>query len=111
MQPNAVLMSMALALFAAPATGADLAEELLGVWRLTSVTHTVLETGEVKQPFGERPTGVAIFSYGGSLKRRPLAAVATRSKATKFSCVTNMRQTRSGLARKAYRPCVSTKTS
>jgi hypothetical protein len=63
MQPNAVLTFLALALFAAPATGADLADDLLGVWRLTSVTHTVLETGEVRQPIGERPTGVAIFSW------------------------------------------------
>jgi hypothetical protein len=65
MQPNAVLTSLALALFASPAIGADLADELLGVWRLTSVTHTVLETGEVRQPLGDRPTGVATFSSGG----------------------------------------------
>ena len=84
MQPNAVLTFLALALFAAPATGADLADELLGVWRLTSVTHKVLETGEVRQPLGERPTGVAIFSYGGSFTwqsvdgRRGVAALVSQ---------------------------------
>ncbi len=88
MQPNAVLTSLALALFASPATGADLADELLGVWRLTSVTHTVLETGEVRQPMGERPTGVAIFSYGGSFTwqsvdgRRGVAALVSQGGGT-----------------------------
>jgi hypothetical protein len=65
MQPNAIITVLALSLFSSHAAGADLADDLLGVWRLTSATHRVLQTGELRQPLGERPTGVATFSSGG----------------------------------------------
>jgi hypothetical protein len=42
-----------------------LANDLLGVWRVTSITHKVLQTGELSKPLGVRPTGVATFSSGG----------------------------------------------
>jgi hypothetical protein len=64
MQPNAVISALALALISFQAAGADVADELLGVWRVTGVTHRVLQTGELERPLGERPTCVATFSSG-----------------------------------------------
>ena len=65
MQPNAIITVLALSFFSSHAAGADLANDLLGVWRVTGVTHRVLQTGELEKPLGERPTGVATFSSGG----------------------------------------------
>ena len=65
MQPNAIITVLALSLFSSHAAGADLANDLLGVWRVTGVAHRVLQTGELEKPLGERPTGVATFSSGG----------------------------------------------
>ena len=65
MQPNAIITAIAVALFSSQAASADLSDELLGVWRVTGVTHRVLQTGELEKPLGERPTGVATFSSGG----------------------------------------------
>lgn len=65
MQSNAIITFLALSLFSSHAAGADLADDLLGVWRVTGVTHRVLQTGELRKPLGERPTGVATFSSGG----------------------------------------------
>lgn len=65
MQPNVIITAVAVALFSSQAASADLADELLGVWRVTGVTHRVLQTGELRKPLGERPTGVATFSSGG----------------------------------------------
>jgi hypothetical protein len=39
MQPNAIIAVLALSLFSSHAAGADLADDLLGVWRLKSVTQ------------------------------------------------------------------------
>jgi Lipocalin-like domain len=65
MRPNAIVSFLALVLLSSQAAGADLADDLVGVWRVTGVAHRVLQTGEVEKPFGERPTGVATFSSGG----------------------------------------------
>ena len=52
MQPNAIITVLALSLFSSHAAGADLADHLLGVWRLTGVTHRVQQTGELEAAVG-----------------------------------------------------------
>ena len=52
---------------------ADLADQLVGVWKGTGFAHKVLETGELRKPWGDKPSGVATFSRGGYLTYQFLA--------------------------------------
>lgn len=45
----------------------ELAAEVVGVWKLVSMTFEETATGAVSLPFGEQPTGHIIFTEGGHM--------------------------------------------
>jgi hypothetical protein len=50
---------------AAWAGAQDLANQIVGVWKLTDSYQKELESGATARPGGEKPTGSAIFTRGG----------------------------------------------
>ena len=51
--------------WAQPAAAQDLASQLVGVWKYTSLSNKEVATGKIDHPFGEKPTGHVIYTKGG----------------------------------------------
>ena len=47
------------------AEAADLASQLPGVWKRTSIVRKYVDSDQVAKPLGDNPTGVAVFTSGG----------------------------------------------
>jgi hypothetical protein len=47
------------------AAAQDLATQLNGVWKHTSIVEKQLETGAITNMYGEKPVGLAVFTRGG----------------------------------------------
>ena len=52
-------------IFALPAAAQDLASQIVGVWKPTSLVTKEVASGKTVHPFGERPSGLVIYSNGG----------------------------------------------
>jgi hypothetical protein len=51
--------------WAQPAPAQDLASQLVGVWKFTSQSTKEVATGKMSHPYGEKPTGHAVYTKGG----------------------------------------------
>ena len=51
--------------WAQPAPAQDLASQLVGVWKYTSLSVKQVATGKISHPFGENPTGHIVYTKGG----------------------------------------------
>jgi hypothetical protein len=60
-----------------PLAAQDLAKQIVGVWKYTSVISTEVATGVVTRPLGEKITGYIIYTAGG---RVVFAATAENRK-------------------------------
>jgi hypothetical protein len=52
-------------IFALPAAAQDLASQIVGVWKLTSLVTKEVASGKTVHPLGERLSGYLIYSKGG----------------------------------------------
>jgi len=50
---------------AQPAPAQDLASQLVGVWKYTSINVKEVATGKISHPLGENPTGHIVYTKGG----------------------------------------------
>jgi hypothetical protein len=54
-----------IALYPASAPAQDLAQTLVGVWKLVSLETREVQTGKVSRPMGNQVTGAFVFTKGG----------------------------------------------
>jgi Lipocalin-like domain len=82
-------MTLALATTLAwPVQSQDLASQLVGVWKYTSLVVKEVAGGNVTKPYGEKPVGYHIYTKGGRLifalvsdnRKAPAAANATAAE-------------------------------
>jgi hypothetical protein len=59
------LTAAALFAFASSAKAEDLASSIVGVWKVTSFTSKLADTGETRQPYGAHPGGYLTYTRGG----------------------------------------------
>lgn len=89
------LLATALLLMAFPSSGmAQSKASLVGTWKLVSATETT-DKGEVKDPFGQNPTGfltytadgrvMTIITFGGRKPLSPFPDPPTEEKAEAFT--------------------------
>ena len=43
----------------------DPASQIVGVWKATEIIRKEVESGKIDKPYGEKPTGYAIYTRGG----------------------------------------------
>ena len=54
-----------LALFPLPALAQDLAQTIVGAWKLVSLETKEVQSGKVSRPMGDKVTGAFVFTKGG----------------------------------------------
>ena len=63
---SALATAVVLAL-AVPAAAQDLASQIVGVWKYTSLTTTEVASGKVTKNFGDKPNGYFVYTKGGRI--------------------------------------------
>jgi lipocalin-like protein len=61
---SALVTAVALAV---PAPAQDLASQIVGVWKYTSLTTTDVASGKVTRNFGDKPNGYFVYTKGGRI--------------------------------------------